>query len=212
MSSRTLTFGGATYPLVLPNIRDPRLHVAAVIITVHVLGQVGLGFRVSIPQILAAILTCAVIEIALTFRQSRAFVWPASAMLTGSGVALILRVVGTSATDPWSTNGWHVFAVVAGLSLLSKYVIRYRGSHVFNPSNIGLVVAFVVLGSGRVEPLDFWWAPIEPAMIAAYAVILAGGLLITRRLRLLALAASFWVALAAGVGLLAGSGHCMTAN
>ena len=56
MSSRTVTFGGATYPLILPNIRDPRLHVAAVIITVHVLGQVGLGFLVSIPQILAAIL------------------------------------------------------------------------------------------------------------------------------------------------------------
>ena len=32
--------------------------------------------------------------------------WPASAMLTGSGVALILRVVGTPAGDPWSTNAW----------------------------------------------------------------------------------------------------------
>ena len=212
MTARTVTFGATSYPLILPNIRDPRLHVAAVVLTIHALGQIALGFRVSVPQILAAILTCAVIEIVLTFRQSRAFVWPASAMLTGSGVALILRVVGTSATDPWSTNAWHVFAVVAGLSLLSKYVIRYRGSHVFNPSNIGLVVAFVVLGSARVEPLDFWWAPLEPAMIAAYAVILTGGLLITRRLRLLALAASFWIALAAGIGLLAGSGHCMTAN
>ena len=110
------------------------------------------------PQILAAILTCAILEVALTFRQSRAFVWPASAMLTGSGVALILRVVGTPPDDPWNTYAWYVFAVVAGLSLLSKYVIRYRGSHVFNPSNIGLVVAFVVLGSSRVEPLDFWWA------------------------------------------------------
>ncbi len=44
------------------------------------------------PQILAAILTCAILEVALTFRRSRSFVWPASAMLTGSGVALILRV------------------------------------------------------------------------------------------------------------------------
>ena len=97
-------------------------------------------------------------------------------------------------------------------SLLTKYVIRYRGSHVFNPSNIGLVVAFVVLGSSRVEPLDFWWAPLNVWMIAAYAVIIGGGLLITRRLRLLALAATFWVALAVGTGILAGSGHCMTTN
>jgi hypothetical protein len=61
MTARSLTLRGATYPLVLPSIRDPRLHVAAVIISVHVLGQVGLHFRVSVPQILAAILTSAVI-------------------------------------------------------------------------------------------------------------------------------------------------------
>jgi Na+-translocating ferredoxin:NAD+ oxidoreductase RnfD subunit len=212
MTARTLTLRGGSYPLILPNIRDPRLHVAAVIITIHVLGQVALHFRVSVPQILAAILTCAILEVGLTFRQTRAIVWPASAMLTGSGVALILRVVGTPPDDHWTFFAWYVFAVVAGLSLLSKYVIRYHGSHVFNPSNIGLVVAFVVLGTTRVEPLDFWWAPLDLWMVAAYAVILVGGLLITRRLRLLALAASFWVALAAGVGLLAGSGHCMTAN
>ena len=212
MTGRTLTFGGNSYPLVLPTIRDPRLHVAAVILTVHLLGQVGLGFQLSVPQLLAAMLTCAVIEVVLTFRQSRSFVWPASAMLTGSGVALIFRLVGTPPDDHWSTYGWYVFAAVAGLSLLTKYVIRYRGSHVFNPSNIGLVVAFVVLGSSRAEPLDFWWAPLDIWMIAAYVVIITGGLLITRRLQLLALAATFWIALAFGVGILAGSGHCIIAN
>jgi Na+-translocating ferredoxin:NAD+ oxidoreductase RnfD subunit len=208
MTARTLTIGQGSYPLVLPNVRDPRLHVAAVIISVHVLGQVGLGFWVTVPQILAAILTCAIIEVAITFRQSKAFVWPASAMLTGSGVALILRVVGTPQGQPWSTVHLEVFAAVAGLSLLSKYVIRYRGSHVFNPSNIGLVVAFLVLGSTRAEPLDFWWAPVtNPAMLLSYAAIVGGGLLITRRLKLLVLATTYWLVLAAGLGLLAASGH-----
>jgi len=210
--SRTITIRGQRYPLVLPTIRDPRLHVAAVIISIHVLGQVGLHFAVSVPQILAAILTCAVIEVGLTFRQSRSFVWPASAMLTGSGVALILRVVGTAPDDHWTFDAWYVFAVIAGLSLLTKYVIRYRGSHVFNPSNIGLVVAFLVLGSSRIEPLDFWWAPLDVPMIAAYAVIVGGGILITRRLHLLGLALTYWLVLAAGIGVLAASGHCMTAR
>jgi Na+-translocating ferredoxin:NAD+ oxidoreductase RnfD subunit len=210
-AGRTLTLGGSAYPLVLPNIRDPRLHVASVIITIHVLGQLGLDFQVSVPQILAAIVTCWILEVAITFRQAKAFVWPASAMLTGSGVALILRVVGTP-DDPWSFHAWWVFAIVAGLSLLSKYVIKYRGSHVFNPSNIGLVIAFVVLGSSRVEPLDFWWGPLDVWLVIAYAVILTGGLLITRRLKLLALGAVFWVTLAIGLALLAGTGQCMTAN
>jgi Na+-translocating ferredoxin:NAD+ oxidoreductase RnfD subunit len=211
VSSRTLVLGASTYPVVLPSTRDPRLHVAAVIITIHVLGQVALGFHVSVPQILAAILTCAVLEVALTFRAKRAFVWPASAMLTGSGVALILRVPGTP-DDAWSTYHWYVFAAIAALSLLTKYVIRYRGTHLFNPSNIGLVVAFVVLGSERIEPLDFWWGPLDGWMVAAYAVILAGGLLITTRLHLLAAAATFWLGLAVGAGVLAASGHCITAR
>lgn len=88
---RALRVGGHSYPLVLPKIRDPRLHVAAVVITIHTLGQVGLHFQVSVPQILAAVLTTAIIGVAVSFRATRTIVWPASAMLTGSGVALILR-------------------------------------------------------------------------------------------------------------------------
>jgi hypothetical protein len=208
---RTVRLGQKDYPVVLPNVRDPRLHLAAVIISIHVLGQVALGFRVSVPQILSAIVTSAVIEVVLTLRRTGQLVWPASAMLTGSGVALIFRVIGTERGEHWTWEGWYLFSIVAAVSLLTKYVIRYRGSHVFNPSNVGLVVAFLVLGSTRVEPLDFWWAPLDVWMVAAYVIILVGGLVITARLNLLAMAATFWVGLALGLGLLAYSGHCITA-
>ncbi|MBI5088314.1 MAG: RnfABCDGE type electron transport complex subunit D [Actinobacteria bacterium] len=212
MSSHTLTLGRTTYPVTLPSLRDSRLHVAAVIVTIHVLGQVALRFQVSVPQILAAILTCAVLEVAITFARRKCVVWPASAMLTGSGVGLILRVPSTPPGDHWTTHHWWVFSAVAGGSLLTKYLIRYRGSHVFNPSNIGLVVTFIVLGSSRVEPLDFWWRPMGPAMTAAYAVIIVGGLVISARLGLLAIVGSFYVTLAVGIGVLAISGHCMVAR
>jgi len=208
---RTMRLGSETYPVVLPSIRDPRLHLAAVIISVHILGQTALGFRVSVPQILSAIFTCALIEVVWVFRKSKQIVWPASAMLTGSGVALILRLVGVERGDHWTWRGWHIFAVVAGLSLVSKYVIRYRGLHLFNPSNLGLVVAFLVLGSSVIEPLDFRWAPFHPGMVAAYLIILIGGLLITARLKLLAMAATFWLSLATGLAILTASGHCITA-
>lgn len=208
---RTLRLGTTDYPLILPNVRDPRLHLAAVIISIHILGQTVLGFRVTVPQILAAILSCFLLEVVLTFSRTREIVWPASAMLTGSGVGLIFRVVGTERGDHWGWGGWYLFALVAGLSLVTKYVMRYRDSHLFNPSNVGLVVAFLVLGSTRVEPLDFWWAPFDGWMATAYLIILGGGLLITARLKLLEMAATFWLVLAAGLGLVAASGHCMTA-
>ena len=59
MTARTVTIGQGTYPVVLPSLRDPRLHVAVVVLTVHVLGQVGLGFWVSVPQIVELNLYCA---------------------------------------------------------------------------------------------------------------------------------------------------------
>ncbi|HSJ71857.1 MAG TPA: hypothetical protein VLA29_09465, partial [Acidimicrobiia bacterium] len=107
--------------------------------------------------------------------------------------------------------GWWLFALVAGFALVSKYLIRWRGTQLFNPSNFGLVVAFLVLGSNVIEPLDFWWGPLNGWLALAYAIIAIGGLTITSRLGLLPMAATFWIAFAAFLGVLALSGHCMTA-
>lgn len=212
-TGRAISLGGTRIPVVLPRLADARLHVAAVVVTLHVLGQVGLGFHVSVPQIVASILTCAVIQVAVTFRRTGALVWPASAMLTGSGVALILRVPTTPVGDHWTFHRWWVFAGVAALSLATKWVVRRDGTHVFNPSNLGLVAAFLALGSMRAEPLDFWWAPLDdPSMLAAYGVIGVGGTLITARLGLLRVAAAFWATFAALWAVVAASGHCFTAR
>lgn len=211
LTSPSLRLGERRVPVVLPSIRDPRLHTAAVIISIHTLGILALGFRVSIPQILSAILAAATVDVTLTFRRSGQLIWPASGMLTGSGVALILRLVGMPTGELWTWQGWHYFAAIAAASVLTKYLVRFRGTHVFNPSNAGLVAGFLLLGSSVIEPLDFWWAPVGPWMMLAYGVILVGGVLITRRLQLLGIALVFWIVFAVGLGVLAGSGHCMTA-
>ena len=211
--SRSVRIGRSTYPVVLPKLKDARLHVAAIVITLHTLGQVGLGFHVSVPQILAAILTSALMQVVITFRQTKAFVWPASAMLTGSGIGLILRVPTTPVGDHWTLHKWWIFSAIAAFSLATKFLIRRGGTHVFNPSNLGLVLAFIVLGSSRVEPLDFWWAPLSnPSMVIAYLVILVGGSLVTRRLGLMTTVLSFWLVFAAGIGINAASGQCFTAR
>ena len=162
---------GTTYPVVLPKLRDPRLHLAATITSLQVLGQVAFDFRLSIAQILVCLVTCAVIEVTIVMRKQHVLMWPASALLTGNGVAFVLRVPGTVHGDWWSMNGWWIFAGTAAGALLSKYVIAWRGQHVFNPSNIGLVVCFLALGRARVEPLDFWWGPMSWWMVLALAII-----------------------------------------
>src|SRR5438552_9933595 len=181
----TLTIRGRTYPVLLPKLADPRLQLAATITSLQVIGQVGFHFRVSIAQILISLLTCALLEVAIAVRRQHVLMWPASALLTGNGVAFVLRVPGTRHGDWWSTRGWWIFAATAAVSILSKYVLRVGGRHVFNPSNIGLVLCFLVLGKGRAEPLDFWWGPMSAWMALALAIIVVGGLAILSRLRLL---------------------------
>ena len=147
--------------MLLPTVRDPRLHLAAVIVSLQVLGQTAFGFQLSIAQILVSLLTCAVLEVALVVRRQRVLMWPASALLTGNGVAFVLRVPGTEHGDWWSLRGWWIFAGTAAVALLSKYVIVFRGRHIFNPSNFGLVLCFLLLGPARADPLDLWWGPMS---------------------------------------------------
>ena len=198
--------------MLLPSIRDPRLHLAAVIISLQVLGQVAFDFRLSIAQILVSLLTCAVLEMGIAFRRQHVILWPASALLTGNGVAFILRVPGTEHGDWWSMNGWWIFAGTAAVSLLSKYLIQFRGGHVFNPSNFGLVLCFLLLGPEHADPLEFWWGPMSPWLALAIAIIVSGGLAILLRLRLLGIAIGFWVTFVASIAVLAASGHAMTAR
>jgi hypothetical protein len=209
---RTVSIRGTAYPVLLPTLRDPRLHLAAVIVSLQVLGQVAFAFDLSIAQILLSLGTCAVLEFAIAFGRQHVIMWPASALLTGNGVAFVLRVPGTQHGDWWSLNGWWIYVATAAVAILSKHVIRFRGRHVFNPSNIGLVLCFLILGKDRADPLDFWWAQMSFGLALALVIIVAGGLLILSRLKLLPIAIGFWLTFAAGIGVLALTDHYMLAR
>jgi len=117
---RTVRIGGRRNALIGPRITDPRLHVAAVVVTVQVLGETVLKFDLSITQILVSLATCAFIELAVVLRRRDAIVWPASALLTGNGIALVLRVPGTRHGDWWSARGWWIFAGTAVVAMASS--------------------------------------------------------------------------------------------
>src|SRR3984957_2747722 len=203
---RSLRIGGSSYPVGLPSWKDPRLHVSATFILLHALGQTEFHFGLSFPQIASAILTCAIIEFVVTFLRQRVILWPASALLTGNGIAFILRVPGTRHGDWWTFRGVWVYAAVGAVAMASKYLIHFRGKHVFNPANLALVLGFVILGSGRADPLQFWWGPLSPALVIALLVIVAGAFIVLSRVGLLSVALLFWVTFSSALGILALSG------
>src|SRR5204863_349186 len=80
------------------------------------------------------------------------------------------------------------------------------------PSNFGLVLCFLVLGSSRVAPLDLWWVNPGLALTAALAVILVGGVALALRVRMVGVVVAFWMSLVAAVVVLVAVGHSMTAR
>jgi hypothetical protein len=205
---------GRDYPVILPSLRDARLHVAAVLLTLQVLGQTVLGFRLSIAQILVCLAVGALIEFGVAFFKDHLILWPASGLLTGNSTAFILRVPGTLHGQWWSLHGIYIFIGVVALGMATKYLIRWRGRHIFNPSNVALVAAFVVLGPTRTEPLDLWWIPIGPWMIVTYAILIGGGVFIGWRLGLLGMEIAFMASFAIFVALALAPvpDHCMIAS
>ena len=112
---RKVTFRGREYRVFGPSIRDPRLHVAAVLLTLQVLGQTVLDFRLSVAQILICLVSGALIEFGFEFLKNKTILWPASGMLTGNSTAFILRVPGTFHGQWWSTHGWQIFLGVVAV-------------------------------------------------------------------------------------------------
>jgi enediyne biosynthesis protein E5 len=92
-----------------------------------VVGHLSFGILEGFENIIIAIIT----SIAIDLIAGRLFTgkWksPASAYISGISVSILVR----------STFIWP-YIVTAAISILSKYVIRYKGRHIWNPSNLGI--------------------------------------------------------------------------
>lgn len=211
MSDRPEVFRTAASHLGARFQRDPRLRLAAVITTLQVLGQTVLGFKLSIAQILVSLLVCGILEAAITYRRQKAIVWPASAVLTGNSVAFILRTTGTQHGDWWSLNGIQFFVLAAGIGILSKYLIRPGGRHIYNPSNIGLVVVLLIAGPTHVFPQYLWWGPMNLPVALAWAVIIGGAIWVLWPLRMGPMVAAFAATFTAVITVFAFQDQCFYA-
>jgi enediyne biosynthesis protein E5 len=50
------------------------------------------------------------------------------------------------------TNDWYICVLAAALSVLSKYVLRYKGKHIFNPSAFGIVATVLITKDAWLSP------------------------------------------------------------
>jgi Na+-transporting NADH:ubiquinone oxidoreductase subunit NqrB len=87
-----------------------------------------------------------------------------SSMITGLGLALLLR----------SDLVW-LPPLAASVAIASKFIVRIGGKHVFNPANLGLVLAMMLTSHAWTSPSQ--WRE-ESLLIVWFAVL---GLAVTQR-------------------------------
>lgn len=147
-------------------IRYDRRYTPPLFITAILLGgHLSFGILESFDKTLLAIGTAIVAEIALS-RLLRGE-WPhlASAYISGISVGILIR-----------TPLYWPFALCSLLSITSKYVLRYRGRHLWNPSNFG-ICAMLFLAPHVVAHLSIQWGNNLWAMLAIW---LLGSIIIWR--------------------------------
>jgi enediyne biosynthesis protein E5 len=121
-------------------------YVPPVFITLILLaGQLSYGILESYERTLLAIGTAIVTELILGRFFLGKWLNVASAYITGISVGILLR----------SPAFWP-YAVAAALAIMSKYVIRYKGRHFFNPSNFGISTVLFLLPA-TVAMLSIQW-------------------------------------------------------
>ena len=164
--------------------RDPRLYQIATLAGLLVYGMGRLGFDVE-PRMAALILiTALVTQLAATRLSGHARFDPRSALISGLSLCLLLRT-----TSP-------ALAIVAAVVAVgSKFVIRVRGKHIFNPTN-GALVAMLLLSDGVWVSSGQWGS----ATVFAFLMASAGSLVVNRAAR----ADVAWTFLAAHLALLLG--------
>jgi Na+-transporting NADH:ubiquinone oxidoreductase subunit NqrB len=167
----------ARYPL----LRDARLFQIVFLATLLTVGALTRDFAL-LPQQMAAAFAAGLATQALWIRalkiEHRGVL---SALITCFGLSLLLR-----ADSMW------VHPLAASLAISSKFVLRVHGKHVFNPANLGVILAISLLPGAWISPGQ--WG--QAVALAAWLVVLGG--VVAHRARRADIA---WVFLAAYLGL-----------
>ena len=169
-------------------MRDPRPYQIAILALLLAYGLIRLDFDVPVRHVFLILGTALLTQRVLTDACGLPRFDPRSALISGLSLCLLLRT-----GSPWLA----VAAAVAAVA--SKFLIRFDGKHVFNPTNFGLVAmmaltpgawvspgqwgdsalfAFLMACLGGVVVHRAWRSDVTLAFLAAHAALLIGRALV----------------------------------
>ena len=154
----------ATSPPPAPTRRKPLFsldsrYIAPAFITCILLtGHLTFGILESYQKTLLAIVTSILLELLLGQIFYRKWIHPASSYISGISVGILVR-----------SPAYWPYALCSALSITSKYVLRVKGRHIWNPSNFGISV-MLFLAPETVASLSIQWGNYLLPMLVIWAL------------------------------------------
>jgi hypothetical protein len=130
----------------------PPLLITSILLTAHL----SFGILEAWQHTALAILTAFATEMALGRVTYGKWPYAASAYITGISVGILIR----------SPFAWP-YALCAFISIASKYVLRFRGRHLWNPSNLGVSLV-LFLAKDTVSLLSVQWGNVVAPMVVIW--------------------------------------------
>lgn len=140
-------------------LRIDSRYVAPILISCILLAaQLSFGVLESYPKTLLAIFSSIITEIVLGKILTGRFPHLASAYVSGISIGILVR----------SPEFWP-YALCALIAITSKYLIRWKGRHLWNPSNFAIAVMLLIAGD-TVSTLSIQWDNRVWAMAIVWAL------------------------------------------
>lgn len=157
-------------------MRDPRVMQIVLLGLYTIIGLSFLQFELTVPKLILTLGTCIILEWFFLYAKHGKITFPYSAVITALGIALVLR---SDTVLPY------IMASIVAIGL--KHVLRYRGDHIFNPSNSGIAAISVLF------PLAVATDPLQWGYYLWVLVVMSlGGLYLVYKVHRLPLVLSFF--------------------
>jgi enediyne biosynthesis protein E5 len=147
--------------------RDPRLYQIVTLAGLLIYGMAVLNFDVSPLRVILLLGTALATQLACTRLFKLPAFDPRSPTISALSLCLLLR-----------TNTFGLAAAAAVTAIASKFLLRWNGKHLFNPTNFGIVVLMLATGGVWVSPAQWGNAAFFGFLLAC-----AGGLVVNRAAR-----------------------------
>jgi Na+-translocating ferredoxin:NAD+ oxidoreductase RnfD subunit len=157
-------------------LRTPKGQLLCVFGLLLILAAPFEGGLAVLPHLLVAVAAACLVDVLYTYWETRRWITPTSALLSGTIVAFIL-----GPQEPWIVVAW-----VAGFASVSKHVFTGPREHIFNPAALALLGSALIFGSGQ-----SWWGALGDAPGPLALVLVACGAFIADRLNKFGLVIAF---------------------